>query len=77
MTDLGSVGLALIDAPVLRNMERTQLRKGLRRIFVEDDYFSGEEKYHVSTETTYRVTIHNSKNLPLSLDVPPSCLGSK
>ena len=66
LTELGSVGLSLIDAPVLRNMRWGELRAGLRSIFVEDDYFSGEEKYHVSTETIYRVTIANIKNPTLA-----------
>ena len=42
LTNLGSVGLALIDASVLRKMQQRELRIGLRRIFVEDEYFSGE-----------------------------------
>ena len=48
LTDLGSVGLAMIDASVLRKMEQHELRVGLRRIFVEDEYFSGEN-YIVSS----------------------------
>ena len=50
LTDLGSVGLAMIDASVLRKMREGELRAGMRRVFVEDEYFLGTDKYQVSLD---------------------------